>query len=39
MSRQSGKTVVYNDLPEGEYKAALAGFGLPEPVAAMLAEK
>lgn len=38
VSRQSGKTVVYNDLPEAEYKGALAGFGLPEPVAAMLAE-
>jgi NAD(P)H dehydrogenase (quinone) len=38
VSRQSGKTVAYNDLPEAEYKGALAGFGLPEPVAAMLAE-
>jgi NAD(P)H dehydrogenase (quinone) len=38
VSRQSGKPVVYQDMPEGEYKGALQGFGLPEPVAAMLAE-
>ena len=38
VSRQSGKPVVYQDMPEGEYKAALQGFGLPEAVAAMLAE-
>jgi NAD(P)H dehydrogenase (quinone) len=29
---------VYQDMPEGEYKAALQGFGLPAAVAAMLAE-
>jgi NAD(P)H dehydrogenase (quinone) len=38
VSKQSGKPVTYQDMPEGEYKAALQGFGLPEPVAAMLAE-
>lgn len=38
VSRQSGKAVAYQDMPEADYKAALAGFGLPEPVAAMLAE-
>ena len=38
VSKQSGKTVTYQDLPENEYRAALLGFGLPEPVAAMLAE-
>lgn len=37
VSTQSGKTVVYRDLPEQEYAAALAGFGLPKPVAEMLA--
>jgi NAD(P)H dehydrogenase (quinone) len=38
VSRQSGKPVVYQDMPEAEYKVALQGFGLPEAVAAMLAE-
>ena len=37
LSRQSGKVVVYRDLPEAEYKAALAAGGLPDAVAAMLA--
>ena len=37
LSRQSGKVVVYRDLPEAEYKAALATGGLPDAVAAMLA--
>jgi NAD(P)H dehydrogenase (quinone) len=34
---QSGKPVVYNNLPEADYKAALVGFGLPEGFAALLA--
>ncbi len=38
VSKQSGKTVVYKDLPATEYAAALAGFGLPEPLAQMLAK-
>ena len=38
ISRVSGKTVVYHDLPEGDYKAALQGFGLPEAVAGILAD-
>ncbi|OZJ02921.1 hypothetical protein BZG36_04116 [Bifiguratus adelaidae] len=38
LSRQSGKPVVYKNLAESEYKATLVGFGLPEPVAAILAD-
>lgn len=38
IARQSGKPVVYSNLSEQEYKAALVGLGLPEFVAAMLAE-
>ncbi len=38
VSRQSGKPVEYNNLPEAEFKAALVGAGLPEPLAAMLAD-
>jgi NAD(P)H dehydrogenase (quinone) len=29
VSRQTGKTILYRDLPAAEYAAALAGFGLP----------
>ncbi|CAN5432047.1 SDR family oxidoreductase [soil metagenome] len=38
IARQSGKAVVYQDLPEAGYKAALLGVGLPEGLAAMLAD-
>ncbi|SDY94641.1 NAD(P)H dehydrogenase (quinone) [Micromonospora pattaloongensis] len=38
VTRQSSVTVVYRDLPPAEYAAALAAAGLPEPVAAMLAD-
>jgi NAD(P)H dehydrogenase (quinone) len=38
VSRESGRTVQYRDLPEAEYEAALVGFGIPEPVARMLAD-
>ena len=38
VAKQSGKPVVYNDLPEAAYKAALIGFGLPEPLAGLLAD-
>ncbi len=38
VARQSGKDVVYQDLPEDAYREALVGVGLPEPVAAMLAQ-
>jgi NAD(P)H dehydrogenase (quinone) len=37
IGRQSGKTIVYKDLPEAAYKAVLTGAGLPEGLAAMLA--
>jgi len=38
VGKQSGKTVVYNDLPQEQYKAALIGMGLPEGFAALLAD-
>ena len=38
VAKQAGKTVVYKDLPTTEYAGALAGFGLPEPIAQMLAK-
>jgi len=37
ISRQTGKTIPYKNLPEAEYAAILAGFGLPAPVAAAYA--
>ena len=36
-SRQAGRAVLYQDMAEADYAQALAGAGLPEPVAAMLA--
>merc|ERR1711969_387756 len=38
LSELSGKTVGYTNLPPEDYAAALEGAGLPEPVAAMLAD-
>lgn len=38
ISRQSGKTVTYQNLPEADFKAALVGAGLPEAIAGLLAE-
>lgn len=38
ISRQAGKAIPYIDLPEAEYRAALIGAGLPEPMAALLAD-
>ena len=38
VSAQSGKEVRYVNLPEAEYAQALAGHGVPAPMAAMLAE-
>ena len=38
IARQSGKSVVYKDMPEAEYKAALMQVGLPEGFAALLAD-
>lgn len=37
VSKQSGKNVVYQNLSEADFKAALLGVGLPEGLAAMLA--
>jgi NAD(P)H dehydrogenase (quinone) len=37
LSRQTGKTIPYKNLPAAEYAAALAGFGLPEPIAKAIA--
>lgn len=38
LSAISGKPVAYQDLPEADYKAALTGVGLPEPLAALVAD-
>ena len=38
VARQSGRSVVYRDLPAEEYAATLVGFGLPEPYAQVLAD-
>jgi len=38
LSRRSGREIVYKDLPEADYKAALLGAGLPEPMAALIAD-
>ena len=37
ITRQSGKTVAYQNLPQADFKAALLGAGLPEPIADLLA--
>ena len=38
IARQSGKAVTYQNLPQADYAAALAGFGLPAVIADMLAD-
>ena len=38
VARQSGSPVVYTDLPEQDYRAALAGAGVPQDFAALLAD-
>ena len=38
LSRLSGKQIPYVNLPESEFKAALVGAGLPEPLAGLLAD-
>ena len=38
ISRQSGKNIGYVNMPEAEYRNVLLKAGLPEPVAAMLAD-
>jgi NAD(P)H dehydrogenase (quinone) len=37
ISRQTGKTIAYRNLPQADYAAALTGFGLPVPVARAIA--
>jgi NAD(P)H dehydrogenase (quinone) len=37
ISRQTGKTIPYKNLPEADYAAALAGFGLPDAIAKAVA--
>ena len=37
IARQTGRTIPYKNLPEAEYAAALAGFGLPEALAQAIA--
>ena len=38
VARQTGKPVVYKDLPQAEYAKSLTGFGLPEGLAAAIAD-
>lgn len=38
ITRQSGKTVIYQNMPEAALKGALLGAGLPEPIAGLLAQ-
>ena len=38
VSRQSNKSILYKDMPEEEYRKILIDAGLPEPVAALLAD-
>ncbi len=38
IARQSGQPVGYTNMPEADYKAALAGAGLPEALASLLAD-
>ena len=38
IARQSGQPVIYQDLPEAEFKGVLVGVGLPEGLAALLSD-
>lgn len=38
IARQSGKPIGYKNMPEADFKAVLLGAGLPEPLAALLAD-
>ena len=38
VARQTGKPVVYRDLPQAEFAKVLAGFGLPESLAGAIAD-
>jgi NAD(P)H dehydrogenase (quinone) len=37
ISRQTGKTIPYRDVPESEFAAVLTGVGLPQPLASAIA--
>ncbi len=37
ISKQTGKDIPYKDVPQADYAHALAGFGLPEPIAQAIA--
>ena len=38
VGRQTGRTIPYVNLPEADYRGALLGAGLPEPLAHLLAD-
>jgi NAD(P)H dehydrogenase (quinone) len=38
LNRQTGRSVVYQDLPQQDFEGALVGAGLPAPLAALLAD-
>jgi NAD(P)H dehydrogenase (quinone) len=38
LNQQTGKAVVYNDMPQADFEAALKGAGLPGPLAELLAD-
>ncbi|MDO6805258.1 hypothetical protein Q4595_22590, partial [Wenyingzhuangia sp. 1_MG-2023] len=38
IATQTGKTIVYQNMPEADYAAALMGAGLPDYIATLLAE-
>jgi NAD(P)H dehydrogenase (quinone) len=38
LNRQTGRSVVYQDLPQKDFEGALLGAGLPAPFAALLAD-
>jgi NAD(P)H dehydrogenase (quinone) len=38
VARQTGKAIVYKDLPQADFKAALVGVGVPEGFAGLLAD-
>ncbi len=38
VGRQTGRTIPYVNLPEADYRGALLGAGLPEPIAQLLAD-
>lgn len=38
LSRQTGRTIPYRDMPEAEYRATLQNAGLPSPMAALISQ-